>query len=253
MRGLASREPPSPKVLILTRSGANRTVGGVHLRPTRRPVRTRRTAECADLPFIEIVDVARAIADTALDHRWLSPVRAMVTGAIQRDLCSVEDLTRELEASPRNGSAFLRRAVDDVRCRARSVAEARAVDHLRSAELPPFELNVPIVNAAGEIVAIADVLWRQLRAVLEIDSREFHFTERDWKATMRRHNRLTCAGLAVAHYPPSEISARAAAWAADVAQWLRARARELGVAYLRVPRHAAVVTTSDPEPLLLPL
>ena len=34
------------------------------------------------------------------------------------------------------------------------------------------------------------------------------------------------------HYPPSEIRDRGTYWADEVAQWLRARAVELGVPYL---------------------
>ena len=250
-RGLGGHEPPSPTVLILTSSGGNRRVGGAHIRPSRRPLRTVRTAACDEMPFIEIVDVARAIADTARDHQSLSPVRALVTSAIQRGLCTVDDLVGELNSGPRNGSAFLRHALNDVCDRARSVAEAQAVDRLRPADVPPFELNVPIVDSAGRTIAIADVLWRRLRAILEIDSREFHFAESDWKATMRRHNRLTRAGLAVSHYAPAEIRDRGVAWAAEVAQWLRARARELGIGYQGASREAAVIRSAAPDPFLL--
>src|SRR5215471_3589152 len=70
--------------------------------------------------------------------------------------------------------------------------------------VPTFELNVPIVHA-GRVIAVADVLWRKLHAVLEIDSREYHLSEAQWKATMARHNKLTNVGYAVTHYPPSAI------------------------------------------------
>ncbi|MCU1656416.1 MAG: hypothetical protein JWO57_1072 [Pseudonocardiales bacterium] len=150
----------------------------------------------------------------------------MVTQAIQRRLCTVSELARELAATPRNGSGFLRRALVDVENGAESIAEAEAVELLRRPDIPPFEVNAPIRDG-GRIVAIADVLWRKLRAVLEIDSREYHLGEAEWKATMRRHNALTRRGFAVAHYAPSEIRGRRKEWADEVAHWLRARAREL--------------------------
>lgn len=81
----------------------------------------------------------------------------------------------------------------------------------------------------SRVIAVADVLWRDLRAVLEIDSREFHLSEAEWKATMQRHNRLTSAGLALTHYPPSATGDPA--WPDEVARWLHHRARELGVRY----------------------
>jgi hypothetical protein len=234
IRGLGAGTPPTPRVLILDRGGTNHALPGVLIRPTPRPYATQLLpAEHPTLAFAPVVPVARALADTALDHRRLDPVRAMVTSAVQRGLCRPDQLVAELEAGPRNRSALLRRALADVLNGAQSIAEAEAADVLRQARVADFELNVPIVDRTGTVVAVADALWRQLRAVAEIDSREFHFSEQDWKATMRRHNRLTAAGIAVAHYPPSDIRARRTAWARDVESWLRSRAIELGVPYQR--------------------
>ncbi len=171
--------------------------------------------------------MARAVADTALYQRWLGSVRAMVAAAVQHGLCSVEELTDQLAACPRNNSALLRRALGELADGARSAAEVVATDYLRRADVPPFELNAPIMDR-GQLVAIADVLWRELRAVLEIDSREFHFSASDWQATMRRHNRLVRMGYAVTHYPPSAVGP---AWTVEVESWLRARARELALPY----------------------
>ncbi len=152
----------------------------------------------------------------------------MVTAAVQRQLVTVEQLADELANAPRNGSHFLRAALAVVGGGAKSVAEAEAVSILRRRrDIPPFEANSPIRPSAGRIVADADLLWRELRAVLEIDSREFHFAEDDWKRTIARHNRLTRLGYTVVHYPPSVIRRDRNAWAAEVSAWLHARSREL--------------------------
>ncbi len=50
--------------------------------------------------------------------------------------------------------------------------------------VPPFELNVPIVDEYGRLLYVVDMLWRELRAALEVDSREYHFGVEDW----RRHS-----------------------------------------------------------------
>jgi len=40
---------------------------------------------------------------------------------------------------------------------------------------------------------------------VEIDSREWHFEPAAWEATMRRHARLTAAGISVIHVSPLQI------------------------------------------------
>jgi hypothetical protein len=231
LRGLGDRREPGDPVLVLARRGGNRAVGNVRIRGAARPYEYWRTspldAHHADL---RVVTLPRALSDFAATQPPTA-VRAVVTAAIQRGRCTPADLARELDASARHGSSALRRALSDVLDGARSVAEAQAVDRLRRAAVPSFEVNVRIVDAGDRLLAVADVLWRELRAVLEIDSREFHFSERDWKA-MARHNLLTAHGLALIHYPPSVITDPAARWTDDVVAFLGGRARERGVAYL---------------------
>lgn len=216
-------------VLVLKRGGRHRAIGPIRMRPSNRPVPpTLLSPFDPVLPEASIAPVARAISDVAPWYRTLAPLRAIVTSAVQRGLTSPDDLARELDASARNGSGLLRRAIDDLLAGARSVAEAEAFEQLRARpDIPPFEANVPIHDDAGRTVAVADALWRGLRAVLEIDSREFHFGEPEWKRTMRRHNLLGRLGLSVVHYPPSAIRDRNSGWLDEVAQWLAVRAAEL--------------------------
>jgi hypothetical protein len=253
MVGLGEPEPPTSDVLVLARSGENRVVGHVHIRPTKRAFRTwLLPGEHPDHPHGEVVSVARAVADTALQYRRLRPVRALVTSAVQRRRCSVPELIAEVDAAPRNNSAILRQAVDDLRRGARSVAEAETLDVLRRAPLPPFEANVPIVTAGGVLIAVADCLWRRLRAVLEIDSREFHYREEDWQRTMARHSLLSRHGLSVDHYAPSQLRRDRSAWVKGVQQWLRARAAELQLPYEPV-RNPLVTPAAPgaPEPFVV--
>jgi len=228
LAGIGSPAPPRPEVLVLTTRGGSRRAGHVWIRKVAAPLPVRVTA--ADdpvLPLARVVSLARAVVDTALLHGRTRPVRALVTTAVQRELCSVEELTAQLRCAPRRHSAALRRALADAAAGARSVAEAEAAELLRIGGVPTFELNVPIVHA-GRVIAVADVLWRKLRAVLEIDSREYHLSEAQWKAMMARHNKLTNVGYAVTHCPPSAIRDGGLAWVAEVDDWLRARAIGLG-------------------------
>jgi hypothetical protein len=115
--------------------------------------------------------------------------------------------------------------------------------------MPAFELNVAVVDERGRVVFVVDVLWRGLRAALEIDSREYHLSEQDWQASMARHNELTRCGLSVVHYPPSAVRRRG--WASEVAAWLRARADELGVAGPRSRGVLAPAVGAAPPPLVI--
>jgi very-short-patch-repair endonuclease len=230
LRGLGPSRPPDPRVLVLTTTGHNRLIGGVRLRPSGRPLIASRISGADDtLADVRVAAPGRAVADTALLCTRLEPVRAMVTSAVQRGLCTPDDLIDEYRTAPRNHSAFLRRALLDVLAGARSIAEAEAIQLLHAIGLTGFEANAPIHDGTGRIIYVVDLCWPALQAIVEIDSREFHFGEEEWKATMRRHNVLTGLGFAVAHYPPSDIRRRKKAWAYEVADWLRARAVHLGL------------------------
>ena len=250
VRGLGDRRPPHHDVVVVCPNGANRIVGGVRLSRTSRAfTRTTVSALSEVLPLLPVVPAARAVVDTALRDCAPGRVRALVTSSVQRRACRVEDLMAELGRAPRCGSRWLRLAMADAVDGARSAAEARALGRLRSSPVvPAFEMNVPVV-LAGQALYCVDFLWRALRAVLEIDSREYHFKEADWRDTMTRHNALIAAGFAVTHYPPSLVGRPG--WADEVAEWLRARARELGLPY---PRARGVIRPpigASPPPVVI--
>jgi hypothetical protein len=248
-RGAGGRLPPSDQVLVLSRHSSNRVVGCVRIRETNRPYSVTTASAAATYSLLPIVDCARGVADASLEYRGAAAVRALVTGAVQQQLCTIPDLVAELESCPRQHSGHFRAALSDALDGARSAAEAVAARRMSGARLPAFELNVPLVRH-GVVVYVADVLWRALRAVLEVDSREYHFNETAWKRTMRRHNALTRAGLAVTHYPPSVVTGRDREWLVDVAEWLSARAAELATP-LPARTGAARPGPDGPLPLVL--
>jgi hypothetical protein len=247
--GLPISGIPAGPLLVLTPRGQNREVAGVRLRRSFRPVRVLGVSPfSSSLAGLPIATVARAVADAALECRDLPSARALLTAAAHRGLTTPEELLEHYQNGPRNGSYFLRRAVHDVLNGARSVAEADAVDALVAGRVPAFEVNVPICPPGGAARYVVDVLWRSLRAALEIDSRAHHRTDADWLNTMRRHNALTSAGLVVAHWAPTDIGADPARFAAQVKTWLVRRAHELGVA---VPEGHGALRASDGGPLPL--
>jgi hypothetical protein len=233
VNGLGGRLPPDPTVLVLTPRGANRVLGGVRVRRTTRPFSySPLPLEHPTLSLVPVAGVPRSIADTALACTDLGTVRALVASAVQRGKARPDELVAELDAGPRNRSRLLRVALRDVLDGARSAAEAAASVKLGRAAVPRFELNVAVVDETGSVLYVVDVLWRELRAALEIDSREFHFRVSDWQATLERHNALTRWGLAVTHFPPSAVLNGSGRWLIEVTDWLRSRAEELGVPYV---------------------
>lgn len=148
--------------------------------------------------------IARSVADHALECPRLDDVRALVSSVVRGGRCSLGDLASELTTGPRNGSALLRQVLGEVSDGAASAPEARAATILRRAGVGPFEANVRIDLPDGRHY-VADLLCRSRRAILEIDSVEFHIDPVAWRATLRRHLDLETLGYSVVHVPPSEL------------------------------------------------
>jgi very-short-patch-repair endonuclease len=220
---LRSVHRPQRLLVLVPATTRVRSTAWVRIRPTLR------LPEAELRPGPACAPVARAVADLALERRRLDDVRSLVAEVVRRRQCSVEELIAELVAGPRNGSAHLRQAIDEVADGAWSAPEARAARLLRAAHVPPFEQNAVIELGGGRYV-IVDFLWRALHAVLEIDSDEHHGLPADADATGTRHIDLETLGYSVVHRRPVFVQRRPAAFTAGIAQWLAARAAYLGVA-----------------------
>jgi very-short-patch-repair endonuclease len=179
--------------------------------------RTTRLPRASIVHGIRVAPVARAVADHALEVARLDDVRAIVAEAVQRGLATPRDLEAEYAAGPRNDSKRLRIAVEDLTAGARSAPEGRAARSLRKAKLDGFVQNAEI--RVGTRSFVADFLWEEVGAILEIDSREYHFTERDWQQTLRRDQILQSAGYAVLHVTPAQLHDEAE-FIAIVRAWL---------------------------------
>jgi len=147
---------------------------------------------------------ARSVADAVRQLSGISDVRAVVAGAVQRGKVAVWQLAQELELGPVNGSARLRAALAEVADGVRSSAEADLRSLIKRERLP-----MPIFNAqlsvGGELLAIPDAWWPEAGVAVEVDSREWHFSPRDWEETLARHARMTAQGILVLHIPPRRV------------------------------------------------
>jgi very-short-patch-repair endonuclease len=188
-------------------------------------IRVRRTLRLPVARYrdrVPLAPVPRAVADHVVQLRSPGQVQAVVAESIQRRLCTVADLVAELEAGPRRGSKLFRDALRDVGYGAHSVPEAKAGRLLRRADIGGFEQNAEIYVRGRRFVA--DFLWRELRAVLEIDSTEHHLSPEDHAATLARDQLLQAGGYVVLHVKPSQL-ASPAAFVELIREWLDALAR----------------------------
>ncbi len=243
-RGFGDRRAPSDRVLVVSGTAMNRLIGDVRIRRTCRSF--LRQMQPLDAPYEPrpLVGLARAVTDTALQHgRSHRATTALVAAVLMRRACDLPELIGEYRAGPRRDSAGLHRALEVAADGARSVAEADAARRLAAGPIPPFELNVPIVDQRGNLLYVVDELWRELRAAVEIDSREYHADPNDWEHMLARHNDLTRWGLAVLHYPPKLVTAPGSRFVRDVGDWLHRRSDDLGVAIKSVQPRALPISS----------
>ena len=167
-------------------------------RTSRMPSQIRTTGE------IRFAGPERAVADAARALTALRDVRAVVSDAVQKRLCSIERLRAELQQGPTRGSGLLRAALDEVGDGVRSVTEGDLRLLLKRARVP-----MPMSNArlyeGDTLIAIVDCWWPDSGVAGEVDSREYHFRPDDWQRTMRRHDQLVARGVLLLHFSPQRI------------------------------------------------
>ena len=164
--------------------------------------------ECTELDGVPITTVPRTLLDLARDGRGISDaaLARALREAIRLKLTTLEAVaTFVIERRRRQGSTRLLRAVARYSGlpleRARSGAEVRAVELLRTSGLPSPNLNVRI---AGEE---ADLSWPEWRLIIEIDGGPFHL---DVGEDARKEAIWRGAGWTVRRCPSDDVYRRPA-------------------------------------------
>ena len=174
-----------------------------------RFVRVIHTARMPDQVFrngpIRIAAPDRAIADAVRGYREIDDARSLICAAIQRRQCSLAGLANELSEGPSRGTALLRQGHLDAAKGIWSAAEGQLMELIEQSGLPEPEYNVALYAPDGEFLGIVDAWWERAGVAAEVDSREFHFSDEDWRDTMKRHNRLTKYRVQLMHFPPARI------------------------------------------------
>ena len=155
--------------------------------------------------LLRLAPVHRAVLDACRRCTDEEAVRALIFEVVQRRLTSVDALNDERIRGQKRGSRFARLALEAVYAGARSVPEGDLVRLLGAAGLGRMLLNPRLATVDGVFIACPDAYDPETGVVLEVDSREHHFAVESWEATMRRHARMTAAGLRVIHVSPRRL------------------------------------------------
>jgi hypothetical protein len=205
---------PRRPLIIVPMTNAAAATQRLAVRRTPTPIRF------AVRDGVRVADLARALTDHCVEVSRLATVQAIASEVIRRKLCTVAELDAAYQAGPRRGSANLRIALEDVAFGAWSVPEAIVGRALRAACVPAFTQNSEVRTNSGKLLAVADVWWPELRAVLEIHGAEHHQAAQAWSATLRRAARLEAAGIAVLQIPAVDIMRDLHSALRDVVAWL---------------------------------
>lgn len=210
---------PREILVIVPTGNCSRSSGWVRVRRSVRPL----AYELAPGP--RCVEVARAAGDLAVTMASLDDVRTLVARVVQHRHCTVAELAQALRDGPMRGSKHFRQALLEVGAGAASAPEARAAKILVAAGVTGWQQNV-VLHLPDGSTRIVDFYWPDLRAVLEIDSVEWHFEASDWSATWDRHLDLSTFGYSVVHRPPSALR-DPAKFVRGVQAWLVGREADL--------------------------
>ena len=168
--------------------------------------RTHRLPDPVRLPGVPfpLTPVARAVADAARRMRHPGDVKALAAEAVQRELCTPADLSRELEEGQRRGSALLRDALQGLEAGARSGPEIDLVALMAQARISGVVYNARLLGPDGLFLSVADAWIDDVGVAVEVDSEEHHASGDGFARTVRRNARYAAAGVPVVTILPAD-------------------------------------------------
>ena len=148
---------------------------------------------------------ARAVLDAA---RWADADdegRAVVIQAVQRRIVRLEDLARELDRGPRQGSARLRVALAEAGQGSWSVPEADLLGMLARSRILPAPMLNPRLHAGKERLIRPDVWFDDVGLAVMVHSWQYHAEGDNWSATVERDGELSSHGVTVVGVTPRAL------------------------------------------------
>ena len=168
--------------------------------------RTRRMPRSVVRDGVPLAPAARAVVDGA--RRISSPrvTTELVADAVQRGLCTLDQLWREIEAAQRRGTAIPRAVLREVSAGIRSAAERDAKALWRRSGLPEPWWNAAVYDADGRFLGIADAWWDGVALAWEINSLAWHLGPKDYAREQVRTALFTAAGIPVLPTLPKRLT-----------------------------------------------
>jgi hypothetical protein len=190
--------PPEVHVLVPAQRQV-RSVGYLHVERTLRlpPAVLRRG--------VPLAPVARACTDSARRLTSAADITELLSDPVQRGLCTVAALSRELDTGSRRGTAVPRAVLADLAEGVRSAAERTAKRLWAGTGLPEPWWNAHVHDAKGRLLGIVDCWIDEVAMVWEIESSEWHLSPADHDRTVERAARLVAAGAVYTASKPKRV------------------------------------------------
>lgn len=199
--GITSADPRDrvhllvPAPLSSRRSGfadVRRTLLHDHAVVTRGPVR--------------LCSPARAAVDAAGSARTTDARTAILIEAVQRDLCSVDELAEWVHRLRPRDAARLRAPLEAAASGAWSVPEAELLDLVtRSRRLPEVWANPRLETPDGTRLTTPDAWFDDVAMAVMVHSRRYHSSPDDWDDTVDADGDLVAAGVVVVGVTPHRL------------------------------------------------
>jgi len=210
--------PTDPELHVIVER--NRRVRVPGLRAHRIEV---RDDELVRVGGVVATDLVRTVADLLL---WLpeEAARTLLADALRRNLCSVDDVRRQLvRMGVRHGRDRAWSVLADLAGSPYSEGEVRVHRLLRKARIDGWVANAPVYDAEG-LIGYVDLLFESCKVVVEFDGRAFHTDEVAFQRDRTRQNRLILAGYIPLRFTWDDVVHRPQHVVAEIRAAVRAAA-----------------------------
>lgn len=155
---------------------------------------------------VRLSSPARAAVDAAWSARTTDARTAILVEAVQRGLCSVDELAEWVHRLRPRDAARLRAPLDAAASGAWSVPEAELLDLVASSRvLPDVWANPRLEMPDGTLLTTPDAWFDAVGMAVMVHSRRFHSSPDDWDDTVEADADLVAAGIVVVGVTPRRI------------------------------------------------